>query len=438
MDLKRHFIKKYWYTLLFLCFLFGYAGVNGWKELPALREWVVNVKSFEDMNLYPVDGNLQNPSGEKEVPGREAMEQRHERGVAAAVKELETIIDENAAGKHAFIELYGLGQLVLDKREENNFSYVKDSRGYLYSGPVNRRASREQSYRYAAMVERIAQMGTARGSRTLAVIPPVNAPGDRRIRETGLFTEYETRTADGYREALEDLGIACVDFGKTLAEHGFIRESIFYRTDHHWTSQAAFDAFGSLVEEMDRLYAINWDKDGFYRDPDNYNHVTYKDSFLGSGGRETGILYAGGLEDFTVIFPKFGTDIEYQYWSGGITQSIFGRVEDCLLFTDHLTNQDIYENDKYSVYMNGVLEQDRIVNRGNPYGPVILFIRDSFSSPLAVFLTPLCSQIDMVWGIRYNGDLEELMRENHYDYVIVSTSVINLSDHMYPFLEQTP
>ena len=103
---------------------------------------------------------------------------------------------------------------------------------------------------------------------------------------------------------------------------------------------------------------------------------------------------------------------------------------------EHIYEQqrnDFYEGSAYSAYLNGVCEYDRIINKKNPDGPKVLFIRDSYTSPLASFFANLCSEVEMIWAKEYSGSIEELVENGDYDFVFISTWPENLAEDSFNF-----
>lgn len=80
----------------------------------------------------------------------------------------------------------------------------------------------------------------------------------------------------------------------------------FFKTDHHWTSEAGFYAFTKIAEYAENVLETRVDPK--VRNLDNYNVENFEEWYLGSNGQRTGIHY-GGIDDFHFISPKFETAI---------------------------------------------------------------------------------------------------------------------------------
>ena len=85
-------------------------------------------------------------------------------------------------------------------------------------------------------------------------------------------------------------------------------------------------------------------------------------------------------------------------------------------------------------YINGVYMLDEIENALAKNSTDVLFLRNSFSSTVAVFLTPMVRSIDMMWTVNMPEDtLMAGIRHKKYDYVFVALNVDNLADEEFSF-----
>ncbi|MEL7656841.1 MAG: hypothetical protein AAGU75_13145, partial [Bacillota bacterium] len=80
------------------------------------------------------------------------------------------------------------------------------------------------------------------------------------------------------------------------------------------------------------------------------------------------------------------------------------------------------KKDKYTVFLGG--NQPQIVIETNmPGKPTLLVLRDSYFDSLVPFLQPHFSQIHLIDVRYYQQDLEQYIRENKIDMVLVACSV---------------
>ena len=82
-----------------------------------------------------------------------------------------------------------------------------------------------------------------------------------------------------------------------------------------------------------------------------------------------------------------------------------------------------------NVLINGVQLYDEIINEKAENDVSVMFIRNSYSSPVAVFLTPMVERIDMVWGLNLSEEeITERLKANRHDYVFIAVYVDNLDN----------
>lgn len=199
---------------------------------------------------------------------------------------------------------------------------------------------------------------------------------------------YGNDYADQLLSILEEEDVSFLDFRTLFQEQDAPWSSWFFRTDHHWTPQAAFLAHQALTAHLREEYGFDIPEK--CDDPEQFSQETYADAFLGSQGKRVGTLY-GGVDDFTVITPDFPTRFTYDINNGQQVRS--GRFASSLLFPEQLAEIDYYNGNPYTFYSGGDFGFTRITNHSNPDGPRVLLIRDSFGCALAPFLALDCSEL---------------------------------------------
>lgn len=277
------------------------------------------------------------------------------------------------------------------------------------------------------------------GTKVMFVVPSSKVPlQDSNLREGLPINDPEMKTVDTLFW-MNRLGIDTLNLNLYFPSENLSFEDTFFRTDHHWTIPAAFEATKILVSEMNRLYGVDLDPGGYYLDENQYEKITYPDIMLGSMGRRTGVNFVG-LDDFTVLWPKYSLNIDRESLNSiGRASHRSGSILETLILPDFLIEKDnIYGESVYSLYLNGVRPYEHIQNLDNPDGPKILMIRDSYFSPVIAFLTPLCSEIDAIWFLEEleQIDIEDYIKENEFDYIIMEVYPFNIDDAAFAFFEE--
>lgn len=356
-----------------------------------------------------------------------------------AVSGLESSITEQVLGRMNFIEGYSYIQTLLGKEEYNNFTYIKDQDGFLHYSAFFREPDREIPV-YTARLRRLQDAAAEYGGKVLfTVMPSKYIPGVTRL-SPGLQPNDPNPVTDETLFYINRYGIPTLDMRNFLPGSTLSYEQTFFRTDHHWTIPAAFVGFVQLVESLNREFDAGLDPDGFYRDPDNYTAVTYQDGMLGSMGRKTSANYAKP-EDFTALWPNYSGNFrrESMEANGQITLRE-GNILETLMIPETLTGQrkNIYSDSWYSLYLNGLRYYEHIENLDQPDGPKVLFIRDSYFSPVITFFAPLCGEIDAVWSLEKEDtlDIETMVLENRYDYIIMEVYPYNIGAEAFQFFRK--
>ena len=382
--------------------------------------FIIILYIFSICNIYKNYSNI-----------KEDMKNDSVKDVTTLISSFDNSVNENIIGKYNFIEAYGALNVLLDKKEENSFEVVKDNEGFLHNTYFATKVSGEIDS-IVEEIKNINEISKNSGAEFLVTMPP-----DKFIRGVtdiyeGYPYNYCNENIDYYLEKLDENNIDNIDFRIPLINTGWDLEKIFYKTDHHWTTQASFEAYKYLVEQMNNKYGTDLDKTGYYTDESNYNFIDYDKVFLGAQGRKAMTIYSG-LDNFTLIYPKFSTEVSFSI--PAYDHNVEGRVEDVLINLSQMdNNKPIYEKSFYDMYLNGVTYPYGIIeNKLNSEGPKVLVIRDSFASAPLTFFSSLCSRLDVVYPLYYKDSIKELIENGDYDYVIVMAYPGNLIKEFYEF-----
>ena len=188
----------------------------------------------------------------------------------------------------------------------------------------------------------------------------------------------------------------------------------FFYTDHHWKPEFAFYTFNKVAKVLNNNYGFNISED--ITDLSNYDKKIYSNYFLGSLGKRVGKYYAG-LDDISLMTPKFDTDLRYEIPSNNVDKQ--GSFSETILDYSQINGKDYYNKNPYAVYTGGDFAFSRITNNMIKDKKVLL-IRDSFGCAFAPFLSLGVSQLDIV-DLRINKDIviSEYVLENDIDIVLI-------------------
>lgn len=171
----------------------------------------------------------------------------------------------------------------------------------------------------------------------------------------------------------------------------------YYKTDHHWTSEGAYEAYAAYMRSIGRGY----------RAKDAFEKAVY-------GG------FQGSTYSRSALWLTPAEPLELWQGSGNLTVTN-GESEE--VHQGVFYPQRLEEADKYTVFLDG---NHSIVSIRNPEKEgKLLVIRDSYSNCLGCFLAESYGEVVLV-DLRYNKQpVSELVREKEFDNILVCYSLGN-------------
>ena len=222
---------------------------------------------------------------------------------------------------------------------------------------------------------------------------PTAAEVYREVLPTGSENFDQAAYLEKVRESVPNA--VWVDIAQALTEHR--REQLFYRTDHHWTSQGAYYGYGALMEAM-----------GEQPEPLG-TPETVSDDFYGTLYSTSGVHW---LEPDTIE----------RYVSGnGVTVENTEKGETHGLYVDSFLG----EKDKYASFLGGNTPLYIVRNPEAASDEKLLVVRDSYSDSMAPFLSQYFAEIHLIDLRYYRTSVAEYAQENGMDRIFVCYSVEN-------------
>lgn len=356
----------------------------------------------------------------------------HDKTAEETITELNQVIDDQTFGKYSFIELYGYLQRLMKKNEFDNFQVIKDEMGGL--NEIDFQTGPKDVSPYVNAVKEYKQDINHKTANLIYIMPPDKHSGTHATFEPGLPYNYANESADLFLKALEKEQIETIDLREFISSWSIPKDQLFYQTDHHWKTGTAFHAFKQLVLNLSQDYGLKVEANDPALDLTQYNQIVYKDSYLGSLGRKTGVNY-GGVDDFTLLYPKFKTHFSYEAQLKDYVVETNGTFDQALIQNSYFhpdVNKYKPESDMYSSYLHGNNGVAHITNHLKKDGPKILFIKDSFMLPVAAFFSTICSDVYLVDPRYYDGDITEYTNSlEGLDYIFLSYSPQSLADEFF-------
>ncbi len=178
--------------------------------------------------------------------------------------------------------------------------------------------------------------------------------------------------------------VSWVDAYSALNKHK--TEKLYYKTDHHWTTQAAFYVFQEAAAGL----GIEGDVS------DDYVSYIVTDSFNGVLASKSG----AGLdekEQIDIYVPTEGDD-----------DVIVNYVDEAKKRTSLYDSSKLETRDKYGVFFGGNTSVMDIKTMSTSRQR-LLVVKDSFADCFIPFLTPYYREIVVVDPRYYSGTLEDIM-----------------------------
>lgn len=182
-------------------------------------------------------------------------------------------------------------------------------------------------------------------------------------------------------------------------------KQLYYRTDHHWTSDGAFVAYEKWCRETGHIFAGE----------DMYEKQQVTDCFRGSLYSKT--LDCRSAYDAIWIYRKKDSESSFEIRMDGQITTTFYQEE------------KLEEKDKYAYFFGGNYGEIRISNKAGGQGN-LLVIKDSFANSFVPLLAEQYENIYMIDLRYYKGDMQEYLQQQEITEVLVLYNISNfISDN---------
>lgn len=344
----------------------------------------------------PIDQVLL-PSGPKTVP--------------RIIRSIESRINHSLQGRSKLVDLYGLLQRGMGKWQAGKVMRDRDNMLHM----MDTIPSEETLLGYSQNLITLEQAARRRKTPFLYV----QAPSDLLPEKTRLpygVEDVSNQRIDFFLHQLDQAKIPVLDT-RILFQHWKPSE-VFYATDHHWTTAAAFTVMGEILSRFNAEHGMALDPDRTVRDPAHYLVRSFPDSFLGSCGVRVGQFFVG-KDDFSYYEPSFETALHLQSFKDAVI--VFereGTFSEALI--DPAPLRPNYKN-KYNAFLYAQTNELRIINKMGKGQGKCLIIADSFARCMAPYLS-LCFEqtvlLDPQPG-RYRKDYIDYIDSFQPDVIVV-------------------
>ena len=205
------------------------------------------------------------------------------------------------------------------------------------------------------------------------------------------LTNSPNAAADALLKRLSKAGVAALDLRPLLAATPADVDRSFYRTDHHWSPDAALAGFGALMAYFKSETGLELDDS--LADPDRWERHEKADWFLGSLGKRLG-QWAAGTDPLVWYTPRFETEMSCAIMH--TTNFKKGDFSEAELRAKYIDTRDLYGWSAYDVFVGGNYRHIQHRNAKAPNDMKVLLIEDSFGLPLQAFMAASFSRVDVL------------------------------------------
>lgn len=297
-----------------------------------------------------------------------------------SISELQKYFNNQIVCRESWIDIYGLEQNIIGKRQIENFTIFKMDYGKMVS--AREVLTKEESEKkFAELYPIINYLETCNiPYYYITSILPIQDIDDLPIGASEGSHTNQSRV----EQQLKEFNVNIINIQNLKQIKCIPKKQLFYKTDHHWKLETCFAAYQGIVEKIQNDCHWQMDIDKTTK-TDYYSELCIEDSFLGSYGIKVGRFYAG-KDDFVVYIPKFDTDFVFRSYdaSRNLLLEKIGSFYDALI--DDAIIYDTDYNNKYNAFCNMGYIENHVVNNKAPNKLKCLYISHSYGRPMTMYL----------------------------------------------------
>ena len=219
------------------------------------------------------------------------------------------------------------------------------------------------------------------------------------------ISDIKNDISDKLLYGLKKNNVYCLDLRELIEKESLDYSTLFLKNDHHWKTETGLWVTNESCKYLNKEIFNNTLNNNNLNSK-LYNFFVIKNYSLGSIGRKLTLGYVE-LDNLTLVFPKFETKLELNFYDGQ-TQGSFYDV-----FIDNeaiKNNEEIYEKIRYHFFKSyGGFYHVRNKMINNNYK--ILFIADSYNAMIIPFLSCIFHDVYYLSPRDFNGSIKTVCKK---------------------------
>ena len=302
-------------------------------------------------------------------------------------QEMNEYFADQFPARDALVGLKGLSELALGKGENNGVVLGKDGRLAVrwFDAYVDRLTrvydtdfyAKESIDAQTSALNKLQAELAAKNIPLTVIIPP------RTLDVVGGQTNYPMQSTDALWADIDaglDDSVSYLDLRKIMQDAYASGEYVYYRTDHHWTTEGAYMAYCALMNEWGKQSEII---------PESMFTIETVEGFYGTTWSRAGLKFVAadtlelwhfeGEDAYTVTDWTMQTGQNEQ----GVSYIDFVRGES---FSGFYNREYLEQKDKYSAFLDGTHGVLTVKKNTDEQRQTLLVLKDSFLNSMVPFL----------------------------------------------------
>lgn len=300
------------------------------------------------------------------------------------MKNFETYLNDQFPFRDGLISFKTKVDRAAGKTEENGVYIGKD--GFLFEAPA-----KPENAQIKSLTKAVSAFSKNNKKLKKAFILSPNA-SDILPEKLPRALKLQNRS-DAFAQIKKGLsGVSWVDCKSTF-EKQEDKTALFYRTDHHWTTRAAYLSF----KELSSLWKLGAKDSGF-------SFYTVSSSFRGTLSSSAAVNDTADKIEICVPKNQSGKYTVLYESSSRKTASLF-------------ENEKLNQKNQYEVFLGGNYDKVIISTAANTSNALLVF-KDSYANCMLPMLTPYFSKIVVIDPRYFSDSLKAVMSETKFTHVL--------------------